>query len=167
MKESEDKFTTHLASFRDYIYTDLLGGPKLLPLRYVINFFKCLTFVWVIGLMIYFQNTSKGMYLYLFLHGSYGLCWCVKDLFWPDQNFKQKGTLGSLIALALFLLCYWSMPVTIAMGYGVQEPSLLRTGLCICLYILGVIFMMGSDIYKSIVIERRKNTPGKGKTAIN
>lgn len=101
------------------MYTDLFG-PKIMPMRYVINIFKGLTFIWIIALMWYFNNYSNGMKLYLFLHGTYGIFWLLKDLLYPDSSFKQVASVGSLVLLAAALFMYWMMPVTIATGLGVQ-----------------------------------------------
>ena len=89
-------------------------------MRYVINVFKGLTFIWVLFLMAYFSNYSTSMYLYLFLHGTYGIFWLIKDLYYPDASFKQLASIGSLVVLALVLSLYWLIPVTIAAGYGIQ-----------------------------------------------
>ena len=52
-------FAQHLYAFREYAYTDILG-PKIMPMRYVINVFKGLTFLWVLFLMAYFNNYSTA-----------------------------------------------------------------------------------------------------------
>lgn len=74
----ENSFVNLLNKIRNYIFTDFLGGKKIMPMRYVINFHKVLTFAWVIFLMIAYDNYSSGMYWYLLLHGTYGICWCIK-----------------------------------------------------------------------------------------
>lgn len=60
------------------------------------------------------------MYLYLFLHGTYGIFWLLKDLFYPDASFTKMASIGSLFVATALLLMYWMMPVTIATGYGIQ-----------------------------------------------
>jgi hypothetical protein len=89
-------------------------------MRYGINLFKGATFMWVLFLMWYFNNYSTGMYLYLFLHGSYGIFWLLKDIFCPDVVFKQLASIGSYFLLTLLLVLYWVMPITIASGQGIQ-----------------------------------------------
>jgi len=73
--------------------------------------------------MVYFNNFSKGMYLYLFLHGTYGFCWIIKDLTFPDARFMQKASIGSCILVFLFLVGYWAIPYPLAAGYGINNPS--------------------------------------------
>jgi hypothetical protein len=67
-----------------------------------------------------FNNYCKGMYLYLFLHGTYGIAWLFKDIVFPDATFKQMASVGSLMVIVCLLILYWSMPVTIAIGLGIQ-----------------------------------------------
>lgn len=125
-------------------------------MRYVINIFKGLTFIWVLALMWYFNNYSTAMWLYLFLHGSYGIFWLIKDLLYPDASFKQVASVGSLAVLSGVLVLYWLMPVTIAVGEGLQDPSSRRIAFCVGLYIAGVILMMGSDIQKTATLAKKK-----------
>lgn len=113
------KLAELLNAFRNIVYYNLFGA-KIMPMRYVINVFKGLTFAWVLFLMFYFNNYSSGMYLYLFLHGTYGMFWLLKDLFYPDSSFKQMASIGSLFVAAGLLIAYWVLPVTIAMRYGIQ-----------------------------------------------
>lgn len=60
------------------------------------------------------------MYVYLFLHGTYGMAWLIKDLIFPDASFMGKSTFGAMILLATVLTLYWCIPLSIAAGYGLQ-----------------------------------------------
>jgi hypothetical protein len=91
-----------------------------MPMRYFINIFKGFTFIWILLLMWYFNNYSTSMKVYLFLHGTYGIFWLIKDILYPDSSFKQVASVGSLIVLITVLLLYWLIPVTIASGHGIQ-----------------------------------------------
>lgn len=91
-----------------------------MQMRYVINFFKAMTFLWILFLMNYFNNYSTGMYLYFCLHGSYGIFWLLKDIYYPDSSFKQMSTIISAILLAGVLTLYWMIPLSIATGHGIQ-----------------------------------------------
>jgi hypothetical protein len=66
------------------------------------------------------KNYSTGMYLYLFLHGSYGIFWVIKDLTFPDFKFNVPARVGSSILGFLFLVLYWMIPVPLAAGYGIS-----------------------------------------------
>lgn len=138
------------------------GGRPVLPLRYVINLFKGFTFIWILSLMHFTGNKSAGMYLYLFLHGTYGLCWLTKDIIYPDATFKRSASVGSLIVLTLFLTGYWAIPIPLALGYGRNNPSLFRIISLVVLYVSGVILMMCSDYQKTIQLQKKKGLISNG-----
>ena len=105
-----------------------------------------------------FNNYSTSMYLYLFLHGSYGIFWVLKDIIFPDPRFKNQATVGSLILTFLFLTLYWLIPLPLAAGLGVTEPSTARIILLVGMYITGLVLMLGSDYQKYIALKQK---PGK------
>lgn len=144
-----------LYSLRNVIYYDLFG-PKIVPMRYFVNLFKGLTFVWILSLMWYFHNYSASMYLYLFLHGTYGIFWLFKDLTYPDESFKKMASLGSLILVNILLILYWMMPLLIASGQAIQEPTTRRITFCVISYLVGVFLMLGADIQKTATLSKRK-----------
>lgn len=96
-----------------------------MPMCYQVNFFKGFTFVWVICLMLYFKNTSPAMILYLILHGSYGICWVIKDFMFPDARAQKMGTVCSHALLFILLTFYWMIPLPLAMGLGPQRLTIL------------------------------------------
>jgi hypothetical protein len=138
------------------MYYDFLGGPHVLPIRVLTNLFKGATGIYVYLLMCYFNNFSLGIILYALLHGSYGFCWITKDIFYPDPAFKKKATIGSLLVGTMLLTMYWVIPVTIAAGYGVQNPSIFRMITMVVLYLGGLFLMMGSDYQKAYMLARQK-----------
>lgn len=105
-----------------------------------------------------FQNYSLGMWLYLFLHGSYGICWVTKDCLFPDKKVLQPASLGSQFLLSFVLLAYWSIPVPLAAGYGITHPSPARVAFLTGMYIVGLILMMGADYQKTTTLKQRKGT---------
>jgi len=50
-----------------------------MKLNQIINLHKGLTAFVVIGLMIFFDNFTIAPYIYLALHGTYGLLWLLKE----------------------------------------------------------------------------------------
>ena len=132
-----------------------LVGPKILPSRHIINAFKGLTFLWVLFLMHHFKNYSTPMFLYLFLHGSYGFFWVAKDLTFPDPRFQQQASIGSAILIFLFLTLYWLIPVPLAAGFGVSSPSTARMVLLVAMYAIGLVLMLGSDYQKYWALKKK------------
>jgi hypothetical protein len=57
------------------------------------------------------------------------------------------------------LFAYWLMPVTIALGWGIQHPSGPRRVFCIAAYFVGLVLMMGSDYQKTTTLSKKKGTP--------
>ena len=96
------------------------------------------------------------MWVYLLLHGSYGICWIVKDIWFPDARLMIKGSIGSQIVLFVLLGFYWMIPVPLAAGYGISHPSTGRIAFLICLYLTGIILMMGADHQKTTTLRKRK-----------
>lgn len=87
---------TYLEWF-DWMQHDLPPGPPLLPMRYYVNLHKGGMPFLVLGMMLYFDNFSLAAWLYLALHGSYGLIWVLKDYTFPDASFQRKVTLMSTL----------------------------------------------------------------------
>lgn len=96
------------------------------------------------------------MCLYLFLHGSYGICWVVKDLWFPDARLMRKGSIGSQVVLFILLVLYWMIPVPLAAGYGITNPSIGRITFLMVIYLLGIFLMMGADYQKTTTLRKRK-----------
>ena len=106
--------------------------------------------------MFYFRSFTTGMWVYLFLHGTYGMAWVYKDIKFPDSTFLKKGSIGSNVLLFIFLCLYWMIPVPLASGYGVHNPSVSRIILVITMYLSGLYLMMGSDHQKTTTLAKRK-----------
>ncbi len=70
--------------------------------------------------MQYYQNFSTGIYIYLALHGSYGIVWLFKDYVYGDKTFVGRITIGSSMLLTILLCLYWLMPWFIASRLGIQ-----------------------------------------------
>src|SRR3546814_15017015 len=52
--------------------------------------------------------TSLAAWIYLAMHGSYGLVWLTKDLAFPDPGWQKRVTWGAALAGAFGLGMYWS-----------------------------------------------------------
>jgi len=105
--------------------------------------------------MYAYNNFSTGMYLYLVLHGSYGMFWVMKDVMFPDSRWERKASIGSSIATFLFLTLYWFIPVPLAAGLGISQPSTARIVFLLCLYAGGLVLMLGSDYQKYHALKQK------------
>jgi hypothetical protein len=82
--------------------------PLLAPLHTIGEVFPAGTFP-LLGLLIaWYHNTSTAAWVYLAMHGSYGLIWIVKDLTFPDPNWQKRTTIGAgLYVFFGVLVWYW------------------------------------------------------------
>ena len=81
----------------DYITFDLPPGPAIIPQYIYVNIHKGgLLFVFF-AMMVYYENFSFAAWLYLALHGSYGMLWLLKDITFPDKSFRRKVTIASFL----------------------------------------------------------------------
>ena len=139
---------------------DLLGGPKPMQLSTVINLGKAGTFP-VIGFMMWFYAsrtpaaTSTAAWIYLAMHGSYGLTWLIKDFSFPDRNWHQPATIASCFACVVGLGLYWLAGWTIVSGYSTQNYPLSHNAwfaLCVTLCILGCVIVVAADAQKYVAL---------------
>lgn len=141
--------------FRDWLSDDLLGGPKVLKAAWVINAQKGGTLFFVLGLMAAFDCWTTTAWTYAALHGSYGLCWLLKDTVFPDPNWEKRVTFGGAVMMWLGALgLYWLAPVIIV-TQRVEAPMWLLAAATLA-YTLGVVVMMGSDAQKYFVLKARR-----------
>jgi len=139
----------------NYLATEIPPGPKLFKLKHVINFQKGFTLAYVLSLMRYYKNFNKTAYLYLSLHGTYGLIWLLKDKIFPDKSWERKSTIPSSIATFLLVLGpYWVSPYLIIKNK--VNISNFRMFLCIMIHTLGCVTMMASDTQKYFQLKEKK-----------
>ncbi|MEO8160917.1 MAG: DUF1295 domain-containing protein [Arenimonas sp.] len=135
-----------------YLSRDFLGGPRPWKLSWVVNFQKAGTFAFLGGLMWFYSNTSTTAWIYLALHGSYGLAWIIKDVAFPDPAWQARVTIGGGInAFVLVLGWYWLFGWLLISG-AVQPdyplPDAAWYCLCISLCMLGCTIMIAADAQK-------------------
>ena len=131
-------------------------GPKIFPVHIIVNIQKSSTIIVMYLLMIYFNNYSKGAYIYLCLHGSYGLIWLLKDMLFPDKSMHVKTCFLPAGALITLLLLYWGIGFEMIYGLGIQEPSNGRIFICFFIYSFGLIFMLCTDLQKYLILQYKK-----------
>lgn len=143
---------TTIASIQKYLSEDFLGGPRILKLSWVINFQKGGTLPFVLTLMYWFDRYTIEAWTYLALHGSYGICWLIKDFHFPDKRWNTRITLGGAVMSFLLVLgWYWVFPLLVLHpGFhpGDQGWSPLLLGTCILVHTIGVGLLMASDAQK-------------------
>ena len=141
-----------LRRLNDTLAKDFLGGPKILKAAWVINLQKGGTLPFVLLLMVLYDNYSPAAWVYLGLHGSYGLCWLIKHFAFPDPGWEERVTFGGAVNMWLLVLgLYWVAPfllISDVLGAARPEPSMGILGGAIVLYAVGVVLMMAADCQK-------------------
>jgi len=140
-------------------------GPKVLKFAWVINFQKVGTFAFL-GLLMWLYAphtpaaTSTAAWVYLALHGSYGLVWFLKDRAFPDPNWEQRiSLLGGANAFLFVLGPYWLFGWLLISGTanpGYPLPDGPWFALCITLVILGSVIMIAADAQKYFVLKVKR-----------
>ncbi len=126
-----------------------------MQIRHVINLHKGLTPFVVLGLMMGFDNFSLPAWIYLSLHGTYGLLWLLKDLIYPDKQWEQPISWSGALAGFAILSLYWVAPLLLV-SRG-TEPEAPWIAAAIVLNLLGVFLHYGSDAQKHFTL---KASPG-------
>ena len=151
-----NKILVLLSTIIDPVNTPLAFGPKIIKFNWIINAQKTGTIFLMFLLMVLYNNYSTGAWLYLSLHGTYGLLWFLKDMVYPDKSFQVYLTPIPALLVISFLLSYWLMGFEVMCGLGDQNPSGKKIFGCFFLFSFGNILMMCSDLQKFIILEYKK-----------
>ena len=128
----------------------------MLRQRHFLDTHKAATPFVVLGLIGYYsqwENTTA--WIYLALHGSYGLLWLVKSNLFPDKSWEKEIHWTGGIGLLLVVGMYWVSPWIIT-SHAVQAPA-WYLGLCVGLTVCGVFYMFVSDMQKHTYLTLRPN----------
>jgi protein-S-isoprenylcysteine O-methyltransferase Ste14 len=124
--------------------------------KYFIDSHKGLAFLAILGMMAYFQQwQNPTAWIYLALHGTYGILWVIKSHIFPDKQWEEVkgGWFGLYIWTGLSL--YWIAPFLITSRASVAPAWLLA--LCVSLYTCGIFLHFTADMQKYIEL---KYNPG-------
>jgi steroid 5-alpha reductase family enzyme len=120
--------------------------------RHFIDSHKAATGLFVLALIaIYGQWDNSTAWVYLALHGAYGLLWVLKSRIFPDKQWEQPTNLAYGLVIWAGLSLYWIAPWLITSQHVQAPPWYL--GLCIAIYALGVFWHFASDMQKSMFLK--------------
>lgn len=150
--------------FNQWVMFDMGGGPRPLKLAWVINLQKGGSFPFFALLMWHYADqtpaaTSTAAWLYLALHGSYGLNWLIKDILFPDANWQGRATIGSSLFGAFGLAAYWLAGWFVISGTSTLDYPLPDTAwfaLCTSICLLGCIIMTAADVQKYCTLKLKR-----------
>tara|TARA_Y100000766_G_scaffold144638_1_gene124311 strand:+ start:53 stop:676 length:624 start_codon:yes stop_codon:yes gene_type:complete len=125
-----------------------------MKLNQIINLHKGLTVFVVMGLMMFYKNYSIAAWVYLSLHGTYGILWLLKEKIFPDPYFKEKINLITSITGFIFLGSYWIAPfILISSQKSISYPIIAAS---ISINIIGVFLHFASDAQKYFTLKIKK-----------
>ncbi|HUP90763.1 MAG TPA: DUF1295 domain-containing protein [Solimonas sp.] len=153
-----------LRRFNDWWLTSVGGGPRVLKFAWVINTQKAGTFLFLGALMWWYADktpaaTAPAAWIYLAMHGSYGLVWLLKDMSFPDPGWQVRVTWGSVAAGMFGLGMYWSFGWLLISGVSQPTyplPDAAWFCLCVSLCIVGSAIMIAADAQKYFTLRVKR-----------
>lgn len=124
-----------------------------MKLKHPINLHKGMTGLVVAAMMVYFHNFSVGAWVYLALHGSYGLMWVLKGEIFPDRQWEKQSSIAYGVFVFFVLGLYWIAPFLLISQFG--EPPNYVIALSIVLNLVGFVLHFGSDAQKYFTLKYR------------
>ncbi len=103
--------------------------------------------------MTAYYNFTVAAFIYLALHGGYGILWLLKDRFYPDKQWEQDLPVATGIITFAVVGLYWIAPFILISGGS--EPSNILIALAVFINLLGVFFAYGSDAQKYYTLKYR------------
>jgi len=123
----------------------------MLKQKHLIDAHKMVTFLALLGLMAWFDRwQNPTAWVYLALHGSYGLLWALKGQIFPDKQFDVPAAWWFVPLSLGGLSLYWGAGFIIN-AYDVQAPAWLL-GLAVSMNLFGVFFHFTSDMQKYVAL---------------
>ncbi|MEB3218319.1 MAG: DUF1295 domain-containing protein [Nostocales cyanobacterium 94392] len=131
-----------------------------MKVKHSINLHKALTFIFVLALMVIYQNFTIGAWVYLALHGTYGILWLLKDRIYPDKQWEQEVSLGMGIFTFFFISLYWIAPFILISSSSVPSSPLIAAAISI--NIIGIFLHYSSDAQKYYTLKYKSGLITEG-----
>ena len=128
--------------------------------KHPINLHKGSTSIFVLTLMVIYQNFTIGAWVYLALLGTYGILWLLKDRIYPDKQWEQEVPIGSGIFIFFLISLYWVAPFILISSGSVPSPPLIAAAISI--NILGVFLHYSSDAQKYYTLKYKSGLITEG-----
>ena len=117
--------------------------------KHFIDTHKGATAPMVLILIWYFhQWENNTAWVYLALHGSYGIMWILKSLIFPDKTWEAKCTIWYGLYIWGGLTLYWISPFIIMSSSIYNSPIYL--GILVFMFSMGIFFHYAADMQKHV-----------------
>ncbi|MGK7881023.1 MAG: DUF1295 domain-containing protein [Crocosphaera sp.] len=117
-----------------------------MKVKYPINLHKALTLFFVLGLMTLYQNFSVTAWVYLALHGTYGILWLLKDRIYPDKSWEEEIPVAVGIFGFFVVDLYWVAPFILISQNIEASPPLI--GVAVSMNLVGILLHYTGDAQK-------------------
>lgn len=125
--------------------------------KHFIDSHKAVTFLVILGLMAWFKQwDNPTAWVYLALHGTYGVLWLLKSRVFPDKQWEEDKGLFYGLYIWAGLSLYWIAPFIIS-SQNVKAPAWLL-GLSVSMYTFGIFLHYAADMQKHVQL---KYNPGQ------
>jgi|TARA_B110000467_G_C18337584_1_gene499644 protein-S-isoprenylcysteine O-methyltransferase Ste14 len=124
--------------------------------KFYIDTHKGLTSIYVLSLVFLFsawENTN--IFIYLALHGSYGILWILKSYIYPDRQWESTCSIWYGLFIWMGLSLYWISPYII-ITQNINPPN-WYLAVCIMIYIIGIFLHFTSDMQKFTQLKYKPN----------
>ncbi|MFZ9980504.1 MAG: DUF1295 domain-containing protein [Cyclobacteriaceae bacterium] len=122
-----------------------------MKLKHIVNLHKGATAFVVVALMFMYGNFSIGAWLYLGLHGTYGVLWLMKDRIFPDRQWEKEVSVGYAVFAFCALLLYWVAPWLLISSHAVPSGPVVAGS--VFLVVFGTMIHFASDAQKYFVLK--------------
>jgi protein-S-isoprenylcysteine O-methyltransferase Ste14 len=131
-----------------------------MKIKHSINFHKGLTFVFILTLMVIYQNYTLAPWIYLALHGTYGLLWLIKNSLYPDRQWETEISIPMSVFTFIMLGFYWVAPfLLISSSVQLNAPLIAAS---VATNIFGIFLHYSSDAQKYYTLKYQKGLITEG-----
>jgi steroid 5-alpha reductase family enzyme len=126
--------------------------------KFWIDSHKGATGLFALGLIAWYHAWDNIIaWIYLALHGTYGVLWILKSKYFGDKTWDREVSLWYGLYTWFGLSLYWVSPWLIVTGRNHAAPAWFY-GLCISMYSFGVFFHFASDMQKHMMMTHKRGT---------
>jgi protein-S-isoprenylcysteine O-methyltransferase Ste14 len=130
----------------------MFGKKNMYKQKFFVNIHKGITFLAILGMMAWFHSWDNvTIWVYLALHGTYGILWVLKSSIFPDKRWEIDKGLGYGLFAWVGLTCYWVSPFIIT-SQNIMAPFWLLA-IAISMNIFGVFCHFTADMQKYIELK--------------
>ena len=131
--------------------------------KHFIDFHKGITFLYILWIInFYSASENVAIWVYLGLHGTYGVLWVMKSMIFPDKSWEKSTGFIYGVVILLGLSLYWISPWIIVSGYFTNGQMVVipnwLISVVIFLFGIGVFLHFSSDMQKYTAL---KLNPGQ------